>query len=425
LRGAFRDRGPSAGGRRIAGATCLRLATALLACGSFATIPPPASGQSLPSSPLTFDDGRIILGADAAASIAPKDDAYYFNYTDYDHDALRLVRLSALAEWRVASRFTLLGEIRTENWDQLRPYGLYLRVRPWPDRPIDIQVGRIPPTFGAYRRRIYGPDNPLIGTPLAYQYLTSLRADALPASVDDLLKMRGRGWRVAYPVGSIEAAHGLPLVSSLRWDTGVQVRVGRDRIAVTGALTNGTLSNPRVQDDNAGKQVVGRVELRPTAAWIIGVSGARGPYLSGSLSDALPAGTTNGNDTQQAFGVDVDYSYGHLLVRSEVILSHWDVPGISESRDTLGAASWSLEARYKLRPDIYAAARVERLEFTSIEGPNGTREPWDAPVSRVEIGGGYYFARSLIGKASYQWNWRDTDRFNRRQFGALQLQYWF
>jgi len=35
--------------------------------------------------------------------------------------------------------------------------------------------------IGAFARQAYGRDNLVIGTPLAYQYLTSLRPDALPA----------------------------------------------------------------------------------------------------------------------------------------------------------------------------------------------------------------------------------------------------
>ena len=41
-------------------------------------------------------------------------------------------------------------------------------------------------TFGAFARRTYANDNPLIGYPLAYQYLTSLRPDAVPATADAL-----------------------------------------------------------------------------------------------------------------------------------------------------------------------------------------------------------------------------------------------
>ena len=87
---------------------------------------------------------------------------------------------------RITDRVSLLTEIRSENGESVEPYALYVRVRPWRDRPIDIQAGRIPPTFGAFARRDYGAGNPLIGYPLAYQYLTSVRPDALPASSDDV-----------------------------------------------------------------------------------------------------------------------------------------------------------------------------------------------------------------------------------------------
>jgi hypothetical protein len=68
----------------------------------------------------------------------------------------------------------------------------------------------------------YGSSNILIGQPLAYQYLTSIRADALPATPDDLLRMRGRGWLSNFPSATPTPGPGLPLVNTSRWDTGVQ-----------------------------------------------------------------------------------------------------------------------------------------------------------------------------------------------------------
>ena len=47
----------------------------------------------------------------------------------------------------------------------------------------------------------------------------------------------------------------MPLVSALRWDTGVQFHAGSQRADATVAVTTGTLSDPRVTDNNAGKQV--------------------------------------------------------------------------------------------------------------------------------------------------------------------------
>src|SRR5881394_2063902 len=159
-----------------------------------------AAAQSLPSEPIALADGRVTVSGDLSAGFGT-DDAGFFNYTDYEHSALRLFRVDVMAAVKAGPHFTLLGEIRTENLGMVRPYALYLRIRPWTTRDFDIQVGRVPPTFGAFARRTYANDNPLIGYPLAYQYLTSLRPDSLPANADALLRMRGRGWLSTFSIG--------------------------------------------------------------------------------------------------------------------------------------------------------------------------------------------------------------------------------
>ena len=152
-----------------------------------------ADAQVLPSEPIALANGRVTVSGDLSASYG-SDDPGFFNYTDYEHSTLRLFRVDLTAAVKAGPHFTVLGEIRTENLGEVRPYALYLRIRPWTTRDFDIQVGRVPPTFGAFARRTYANDNPLIGYPLAYQYLTSLRPDALPASADELLRKRSLGW---------------------------------------------------------------------------------------------------------------------------------------------------------------------------------------------------------------------------------------
>src|SRR5207245_6807279 len=102
---------------------------------------------------------------------------------------LRMVRVAVSGMWRPSGRAAVVTELRSENLKRVIPYALYVRVRPLKGRALDVQAGRIPPVFGAFGRRSYGADNPLIGYPLAYQYLTSMRPDAIPATADDLLFM--------------------------------------------------------------------------------------------------------------------------------------------------------------------------------------------------------------------------------------------
>jgi hypothetical protein len=405
---------------RTSGHLLLLLGLALLA-------PRPAAAQPLPSAPLSLADGRVMIGGELSMSgSTDADTAGWFNYTDYEHNALRLLRLGLVADVRLGSRVSVLAQLRTDNWDALQAHALYVRVRPWAGRAFDIQAGRIPPTFGAFPRRSYaGTDNPVIGYPLAYQYLTSLRSDAVPATADDLLRMRGIGWRPRFPIGSQAIATGLPLVTAFRWDTGVQVRIGSEPVEVSAAVTAGTLSAPHVRDDNHGRQVVGRIVLRPLVGLVVGVSGARGPFLADSVTSVLPSGTRR-RLTQRAFGVDAEYSRGYGLIRAEGIVSDWRLPAVDAPSIDAPVRAWaiSVEGKYSLWPGVFGAGRYDYLGFSDLRG-SAVTEPWDAPVRRLEVGGGYYLQRNLIGKVTYQHNWR-ASRFA-RQLGvwAGQVQLWF
>jgi len=372
---------------------------------------------------------RITLGAEAVASIAT-DDPGYFNDTSYGRSAMRLARLRLDVALRLGGRASVLAEGRADNGEGVTVAALYLRLRPFPERSFDIQAGRIPPVFGAVARRTYGADNPLIGTPLAYQYLTSLRSNSLPASADDLLVMRGRGWRTRYTIGSTVWDRGLPVIAGDRWDTGVEVRIGRQPVSVTAALTQGTLSDPVVRDDNDGKQLSGRVEVRPALGLILGASLSRGEYISREAGQVLSTAPIDESYRQEAAGFDLEYSRGYWLIRSETVLSRWDIPQVQSPLLTERLGSWGtfVEAKYKIRPGLYTAARVDHLGYSRIAGTlyGGRPTTWDAPVSRAEIGAGYSFRRNLLLKIAVQRNWRTGVAFGARESVAgAQVLFWF
>ena len=385
-----------------------------------------AGAQTLPSEPIVLAGGRLTLGGDVAVSFAPQDPGF-FNYTDYEHSALRLVRIDLTAALKAGDHLSILGDIRSENIDTPRPYALYVRIRPWTDRALDIQVGRVPPTFGAFARRTYASDNFLIGYPLAYQYLTSLRADAVPGSANELLNMRGRGWLVSrYSFGNPAFYHGVPIVSAFTWDTGVQLHAATRLIDATASITAGTVSNPLLHDDNAGKQLAGRVSMRPVTGLVLGTSVSRGPFVSRTAARGAVGDGHDREFTQTAWGGDLEYSRNYYVLRFETIVSDWQLPVVwSPLIDLpLRAVSTSLEGRYKIRPGLYAAARFDHLGFSEITGTT-RRATWDAPVSRLEIGAGYSLQRNLLLKLSYQHNVRDGGRVHTLNLGEAQILFWF
>ena len=392
--------------------------------------------------------GGVTVGGEVTATFGahdvddpddPHDKPAYFNYTDYAHNALRMFRVGLTGMWRPVDQFAFLAEVRSENLDRVIPYALYVRVRPAKSVPLDIQAGRIPAVFGAYARRYGSLDNPLIGVPLVYQYLTSLRPDAIPASADGLLFFRGLGWQVNYPVGPAKSvkAPGVPLMTTYQWDTGVQGHYEGRLVQGSIALTSGTLANPRVDDDNDGRQWSGRVSFTPVVGLVVGASASDGEFLARQITDTYNALLQQQNHyAQRGLGLDAEYSRGYWIVRGELIDSRWNLPKINNPPidRPLHATGGFVEARYRLTPRYFVAGRVDHLTFTRILGERqpsgnpGTWTPWDAPVSRIELGGGVNFTRHIVGRGVVQYNWREAPvQFvgTVRLYASGQLSFWF
>ena len=402
-----------------------------------------AGADLLPSRPITFGDGRVVVSGDVALSYGSAD-AGYFNLFDYSHDAYNVLTMSISTEIRATDSIAFVGQVVDEvslrdrepgpsDRHIVYPYALYLRLRPAGDHPFTVLAGRIPPVFGAFARRDYGEVNPFIGLPLAYGYSTTMRPEP-PPSRRELVLNRGGGWAVRYPRATATVGpQGLPLVNARRWDTGVSAQWDGSKVDAGVAVTIGTLSSPRTDDDNGGKQVSGRVGYTPTASFSIGVSAASGEYLSdpGGQTDygevgGLPPPARYETHRQKAFGLDAEYSLGHVVVRGEVVASRWDVPFQNgDPTLPLDALGTEIETRVALTPRWSMAVRGDRLGFSRVTGADGVVRTWDANVLRVEGAVGYLVRRNVRLKAGYQYNWRDGGRERSIGMVGAQLLYWF
>ena len=141
--------------------------------------------------------------------------------------------------------------------------------------------------------------------------------------------------------------------------------------------------------------------------------------------NAVAAGTPD-DFVQRAYGLDIEYSRDRWLVSGDAVYSRWQLPlpTVALAQGRLRALAVSMTGRYTLLPGIYAAARVEHLTFSRIAGTRGI-VAWDVPVSRVEIGGGYYLQHNVVARVSWQHNSRDAGRTTQDSLVAAQLLYWF
>jgi hypothetical protein len=384
-----------------------------------------AVAQGLPTEPISLANGKLVLGGEATATIAPED-LGYFNYSDYGYDSLRSFRFAVSAKFTASDRVQVLADLRMERGEAFGTSAVYLRFRPWPSRQFDIQAGRVPPTFGATTRVVYGSDNVVIGRPLAYQYLLSLHRDAIPATVDELLTMRGRGWLSNFKVGNPALDAGLPIVNTAHWDTGVQVHGAYRIVDLTGSVTLGSLSAPRVNDDNNARQYAARVVVQPSTGFKLGISGSNGGWLSRSLEKEVPGGGSSGGRRQCAVGGDAEYSVSRILVRGEVIRSMWSLPFVSPAsvNRPLVATSKLIETRLRVMPGLSFALRAERLDFNTLMGATRT-DTWEAATARLEAGIDFSVTRNIGLRTSWQRDRRNGGRVQADTLVSGQVVYWF
>ena len=178
-------------------------------------------------------------------------------------------------------------------------------------------------------------------------------------------------------------------------------------------------------------QASGRVAWKPIVGLAVGASARTVSSWPATRRRTSRRSPSTEPYTQRALGVDAEYSRDHWIVRGELIDSRWTLPAIAAPRtSTVHCARRPafVEARYRFGPRYFAAARADRLTFSRIRGERlfgGVPTPWDAPVTRIEVGGGVYVRRTLTARAVVQHNWRDGGRVRERTFVSGQLAYWF
>jgi hypothetical protein len=368
--------------------------------------------------------GQVSAGGEVSGTFSSQDDGF-FTYTDYEQDSLRQLRIRLLGEWRPAATLALIGEARTLNIDRIEAAAWYFRWQPSLQRDLAFQLGRIPPVVGAFPRRAYGRDNPLLTAPLAYQYVTSLRPDALPLNTDNLLAMRGRGWRPSYPLGSTEVATGIPLIATTDWHSGAEAHWRHDWFEAAGAFTLGSPGAPLVFSTRRGHEWSGRIAATLHSSLVVGLSGARGHWIDDDVLD-LAGGDARDHRAQSLVGVDAEWGRGPWLVRGEWLRTVFGIPMRDSPEVTrLPAQAAFLEARYRLTARWQVAGRIDGLRFDTIPGVTRPDNTWEADVTRLEGVVSYRITRQLEARGGWLQHWRDGGFVRRRGAPAVQGIYWF
>ena len=268
-----------------------------------------------------------------------------------------------------------------------------VRVSPLADTRLHLQVGKFATLVGGWVPRHHSWENPFVTAPLPYERVTTVSDTRAPANPAEFLARKRIAdnkrewvpmlWGPSYTSGAAAFGH------LGDFDYGAEVK--------NAALS----SRPDVWDGSDrgwdAPTVSGRLGWRPSAAWALGVSGSRGPYLRSRAEPTLPAGRHPRDYHQSMVGADASYAIRHLQLWAEFFASRFEVPRVGQA----DVAAWYLEARYKLTPTVFAAARWNQQVFGDVPDGRGGEEPWDNDMWRLDAALTWRMARHLQTKVQY------------------------
>ena len=275
-----------------------------------------------------------------------------------------------------------------------------LRWTPFDDTRLNLQVGKFATVAGNWIQRHDSWNNPFINAPLAYEYVTTITDKSVPGTPAAFLVRR-----------DIPDKKGdwVPVIWGPSYATGASMfgQLGQFDYAFE-IKSAGLSSRPYAWDARDhpinNPTVTAHAGWRPSAMWNVGASVSEGTYLTPSATlAAFPAGARIADFRQITFAQDASWSWHHWQVWAEVFESRFEVPNVGDA-DTL---AYYIEAKYKLTPRLFAAARWNQQLFAKVTDGAGGMQDWDRDVWRADAALVFRYSRHLQGKIQYSYQRQD------------------
>ena len=267
---------------------------------------------------------------------------------------------------------------------------------------ITCELGEIELPFGNLGNRRFPRTNPFLSLPLMHEHLTTIRSSDYELWVLDS----------RYTA----AGNGIHVLDQGLYDLGVKASYSADIFDFSVALTNGMVSATSGYyqgglNGHSGFGTTFRVAATPVIGLTLGLSYATGPFLKElSYYSPLYYHLDPQDYTEESFGGDIDFAYGHFTLYGEAVHNVWKFKEIHGSN--LLTTGYSLEGSYTIFPRFSLSARVGGLLFNSVTttviqsnyAPGVYSGRWDNDVMRYEGAAGYRLTREALIKVVYQWN---------------------
>jgi hypothetical protein len=334
---------------------------------------------------------EVNVGGMADFVFKNSDNEDFTNITFKQHSPFHTLRTRLFFDATLSENSAAFVQLLTDN-NSVTIYGAYARFTDLAGKYLNLQVGYIPTPIGSFGARVYSDKNPLIGTPLLFNYHSNLVAyisDSM-RSVEQLLDRRDTRYNL-----------GLPVVYDACWNTGVEFYGSAGKLDYSVAMVSGAVSLPTLEQAKDIPQVTSKLNYYFNPGCMVGAAGFYGPYLSDKVyGDVLPDGHDYDEYINAGFGYDFYLAIRYLEIYSESYYAMWEHPYLPD----LEVVSGYIEAKYKLAPGWYVAGRFDYFEPGTITTVSGGEEDWDYPVKRYEFGIGHHLNRQALLKLVTQLN---------------------
>jgi hypothetical protein len=300
----------------------------------------------------------------------------------------------------------------SDNGAQIRLDEYAIRVTPWDDGRLTLQIGKFATVVGNWVPRHLSWENPFINAPIVYENVTPVRDKFAPDSVFDFVY--GFYYYQKYAFN--------PVIWGPSYASGISASGRLDRFDYAVEMKNASLSS-RPESWNVTESgfeyptFSGRLGYRPNEAWNFGLSGSEGPYFRREAEATLPPGRDIGDYREFVLGQDASFAWRHLQVWVEFYEARFEVPLVGNA-DTF---AYYIEAKYKLTPQLFGAIRWNQQLFGDVSEPSGGSIRWSEDLAQIDLAVGYRFTSHTQLKFQYSYQRETTGQRNDNHLIAAQL----